>query len=348
MHQRIQTLASCAILALVIGWVLYIGRNVFIPIAFSIFVVYLIAGLARLLGKVPLIGPVMPRGIRYALSLVAIAIVIVEVMYLVVAGKDNIVALAPRYQEPLLAAIQKLAVFLHIESEPTWQTLRQDLLAKIEIQKLVGSLFASASSVIVSIEIVVLYASFLLFEQNTFVARLANLSGESRNAERIRQIIDVINERIGAYLALKTFLGLLLGILSWIVMAYVGLEFATFWAVLIALLNYIPYIGAVLGIALPVAMAFVQFASPNEVLAVLLPLTVIQVFIGFFVDQYVIGNSFKLSPLAILVSLTVWSELWGIAGTFLAIPITAIATIILSEFPGTRPIAILLSRNGRL
>jgi len=348
MHQRIQTLASGAILALVIGWVLYIGRNVFIPIVFSIFVVYLIAGLARLLGKLPLIGPVMPRGIRYALSLVAIAIVVVEVMYLVIAGKDSIVALAPRYQEPLLAAIQKFAVFFHIESEPTWQTLRQDLLAQIDLQQFLRSLFGSVSSVIVSIEIVVLYASFLLFEQNTFVARLAILSSDSRNAERIRQIIEVINARIGAYLALKTFLGILLGGLSWMVMAVVGLEFAAFWAVLIALLNYIPYIGAVLGIALPVAMAFVQFATSNEVLAVLLPLTVIQIFMGFFVDQYVIGNSFKLSPLAILVSLTVWSELWGIPGTFLAIPITAIATIILAEFPGTRHIALFLARNGKL
>ena len=111
MHRRIQTLASCAILALVVGWILCIGKDVFIPIVFSIFVVYAIAGLARLLGKVPLIGPVMPRGMRYALSLLAIARVFVEGIYLVFAAKDSIVALAPRYQDSLLAAVQRFAVF---------------------------------------------------------------------------------------------------------------------------------------------------------------------------------------------------------------------------------------------
>jgi AI-2 transport protein TqsA len=85
----------------------------------------------------------------------------------------------------------------------------------------------------------VVYASFLLFEQNTFVARLANLSSDPRNVARIREIIDVINARIGANLDLKTFLGILLAVLSWI------------------------------------AMAIVQFATPNEVLAVLLPLTML-------------------------------------------------------------------------
>lgn len=60
------------------------------------------------------------------------------------------------------------------------------------------------------------------------------------------------------------------------------------------------------------------------------------------------GNSLNLSPFAILVSLTVWSGLWGIPGAFLAVPITAIMAIVFSEFAGTRPIAVLLSRNGQL
>ena len=153
---------------------------------------------------------------------------------------------------------------------------------------------------------------------------------------------------IGAYLALKTFLSILLGLTSWIVMAFMGLEFAAFWAVLIALLNYVPYIGSFLGVLFPVTMAIVQFANPNDVLAVFLPLTALQFLIGNFLDPYVMGNSLNLSPFAILVSLAAWSALWGIPGAFLAVPITAIMAIVFSEFAGTRPIAVLLSRDGRL
>ena len=77
-------------------------------------------------------------------------------------------------------------------------------------------------------------------------------------------------------------------------------------------------------------------------------LIVAQFVIGNILEPYVMGNSLNLSPFAILVGLTVWSGLWGIAGAFLAVPITAIMAIVFSEFAGTRPIAVLLSRNGRL
>ena len=88
--------------------------------------------------------------------------------------------------------------------------------------------------------------------------------------------------------------------------------------------------------------------SKNEILAVLLPLTAVQFVIGNILDPFVMSNSLNLSPFAILVSLAVWSGLWGIPGAFLAVPITAIMAIVFSEFPGTRPIAVLLSRNGQI
>jgi len=348
MNDRWQSLVSGAVLAVIIGWVLYIGKEVFVPIVLGAFVVYVIVGLTRLLGSVPFIGRILPVQIHSALSVLVIALGLVMVAHLVIANRDNVVALAPQYQESLLAAIQRAAVFLRLETEPTWATLRSDLLGQIRIQPLIGSMVASVSSIAVTVIVVILYASFLLIEKRSFDAKIASISSDPRSIARIRQITSDINARIGAYLALKTFIGILLGATSWIVMAFAGLQFAALWAVLIALLNYVPYIGSFLGVLFPVTMAIVQFANPSDVLAVLLPLTVLQFLIGNFLDPYVMGNTLNLSPFAILVSLAVWSALWGIPGAFLAVPITAIMAIVFSEFPGTRPIAVLLSRDGRL
>ena len=344
MRERLSIIASGAVLVVVIGWLLHVGKAIFIPIAFSVLAVYVIVGLASLIAKFPFLGKLLPTRVRYALAVLVIAVVAVEVLYLVVASKDAIAAFAPRLQETLLAGMQKVASFAHIETEPTWETLRQDLLTQIDAQKFLRAMFASVASTLVSIEIVVLYACFLLFERRTFVTKLEALAYNSRKVARMQEILNLISVRIGSYLALKTFLGALLGVMSWIAMTLIGLEFAAFWAVLIGLLNYIPYVGPLLGIALPVTMAIVQFASPGEVLAVLLALVVIYACIGYFLDPYIMGSSLNLSPLAILVSLTIWAELWGIPGAFLAIPITAIVTIVLSEIPRTRPIAVLLSR----
>jgi predicted PurR-regulated permease PerM len=125
-------------------------------------------------------------------------------------------------------------------------------------------------------------------------------------------------------------------------------DFAVFWAALAGLLNYVPYIGSVLGVAFPVAFATMQFADPGAVIAVLLSLAAAQFFIGFFLDQYLMGNSLNLSPFVILVSLAAWSALWGVPGAFLAVPITACLALVFAEFEGTRPVAILLSRNGEV
>lgn len=228
-----------------------------------------------------------------------------------------------------------MAAFARIESEPTWARFRQDLVSAVDAQKIARAMFASLASTLVSIEIVVLYASFLLFERRTFVVKLSALANDSRKIARTQAILDLISVRIGSYLALKTFLGALLAIASWIAMTLIGLDFAIFWAVFIGFMNFIPFVGPLLGIALPVTMAIVPFARPGEVLAVLLALIVIYACIGYFLDPYVMGSSLNLSPLAILISLTFWAELWGIPGAFLAIPIMAILTIVLLEFPET-------------
>ena len=331
-----------------IGWVLFVGKAVFIPIILGALVAYVIVGLARLLGRIPFVGPILPSRIRSALSVLVIAYGLVAISNLILANVDSVLALAPQYQESLLAVIQRTAVFFHIETEPTWTTLRRDLVGQISMQPLIGSIVASVSAVAVMVIVVLLYASFLLVELRSFDAKIAAMSNDQRSIDRTRKVAADINSRIGAYLALKTFVSALLGVTSWIAMAFMGLEFAAFWAVLIALLNYIPYIGSFLGVLFPLMMAIVQFANPNDVLAVLLPLIALQFAIGNFLDPYIMGNSLNLSPFAILVSLAAWSALWGIPGAFLAVPITAIMAIVFSAFAGTRPIAILLSRDGRL
>jgi predicted PurR-regulated permease PerM len=201
---------------------------------------------------------------------------------------------------------------------------------------------------VVTFVVVFLYATFLLIERRHFETKLANLSDDPGRVARIREVIETINRRIGAYLALKTLLSLLLGVVTYGVVRLWGLEFAALWAVLAGFLNFIPYVGSVLGVVLPVLMAVVQFEDFGLILTLLLALTFVQFAIGNFLDPYMMGSSLNLSPFAILISLALWSELWGVPGAFLAVPITAIATIVFSAFPGTRPIAVLLSKSGRL
>jgi len=348
MHERFQALVQGAILAVIIGWVLYIGRPVFVPVVFSVLVVYVILGVNRLLERLPRVGPAMPWWLRQSLSIVAIAVALGITSVAIVRYADVMRAQGPQFLESLLATIQRTAAYFGIEREPTWATLRTELLAQLDVQRLLGVTVASVSSVLATLAFVGICAAFLLIERRTFDAKVDRLANGPRDAERIRQVATDINNRIGTYLALKTFLSVVLAGISWAIMAFFGLEFAPFWAVLIGLLNFIPYLGSILGVVFPALMAIVQFASMDEVVGLVVVLSIAQFVIGNVLDPYLMGNSLNLSPFAILVSLTVWAALWGVAGAFLAVPVTAAAVIVLSEFKGTRPIAILLSRDGRL
>jgi predicted PurR-regulated permease PerM len=346
--ERLRALVYGTVLLLAVGWVLHVGKAIFVPAVLGAVIVYVIVGLAHALGRLPALGAALPLRLRYVFSVATIGLVGVLFTYLVMANKERALALAPQYQQSLLAAIQRVAVYFGFETEPTWATLRQDLLAQIDLQRLFASTLASVGSIVLTFVVVCLYATFLLLERRTFETKLANLSDDPARVGRIRQVIGAINRRIGSYLALKTLLSLLLGVASYLVMWLFGLEFAALWAVLTALLNFVPYVGSVLGVVFPVLMTIVQFEDLGVVLTILLSLSALQFAIGNFLDPYVMANSLNLSPFAILISLAVWSELWGVPGAFLAVPITAILTIVLSEFAGTRPIAVLLSKSGRL
>jgi AI-2 transport protein TqsA len=207
---------------------------------------------------------------------------------------------------------------------------------------------SSISSIVAIFTLVLIYAGFLLAEQGSFAEKLGRLSNDPAQVARLQFIIADINARIGTYLALKTFINIVLGLISYLIMTVLGIEFAGFWAALIALFNYIPYLGSFLGVAFPVALSILQFGDVTTTLIVIAALAGAQMFVGNFLEPYLMGTSLNLSPFVILVSLMVWSSIWGVAGALLSVPITAILVIIFSEFEGTRPIAVLLSRDGRV
>lgn len=348
MNERFHAMVLGTIFALAVGWVLYIGKNVFVPIVISVLVVYVIVGMTRLIYHLPLVRRVLPLQLGYTLSALIIAFGLAYIASLAATSLGQVVALAPSYEESLLNAVQEVAAKLGFDAAPAWAALRQELLAEIGSQRFIGSTVISVTAIASSLVIVLLYIVFLLFEQHAFSDKIGKLSDDPRRVANLRRIVANINSRIETYLALKTVVSVAQGLISFAILAFFGVEFAAFWGAVIGLLNYVPYVGSVLGVGLPVAFATMQFADPGIALALLLALSATQFVIGFVVDPYLMGNSLNLSPFVILVSLAVWAGLWGMAGAFLAVPITACIVLMFAEFPGTRGIAILLSRNGQL
>ncbi len=339
-------------LALMIGYILYLGQNVIVPVIASVILAYIVSALAQYMRRVPGIGPLIPSPIRFLISILVIIGIVGAFVWLIISNINQLIALAPVYQERLLGIIQgvwrEFGEQFGIETEVTWDTLRRDVLGQVSLQSLVGSTVTSVSVLVGTMVIVFVYTGFALAERQAFERKSMRMTESPEDSRRIMEIVSVINTRIGEYLATKTLVNLILGLMCYFVMAAMSLDFAAFWGVLIALMNYVPYVGSFLGVLFPVAMAIVQFGDWGWVLGMFIALTACQMFVGSILEPSLMGRSLNLSPFVILVSLTVWGSLWGIAGALLSVPIMAIMVIILSEFDGTRPVAVLMSRNGRI
>jgi len=166
---------------------------------------------------------------------------------------------------------------------------------------------------------------------------------DSDSREKLRATVSAISEQVRAYLGVTLATSVLTGVASAGWALATGLDLALVWGILNFLLNFVPVVGNIVGIVPPVLYAFVQFGGFWMPLLVFVGFAVLQMAISNFVYPVLQGRQLSLSPLAIIVSMTFWSWVWGIAGALIAVPLTAGAVIVCRQFDRSRWIAKLLS-----
>lgn len=183
--------------------------------------------------------------------------------------------------------------------------------------------------------------SMLNLLSNTFlvvVFTLFLLTGESMSKHEI-STLEEIKKSIAKYVSTKLFLSVMTGALSYVVFLIVGVDLAIMFAMLAILLNFIPNIGSIIAVALPIPVLLLQFGFGWETFLVVILTIVFQVGIGNLLEPKMLGESMDLHPVTILLFLTFWGFIWGIPGMFLSVPITATLKIIFAKMEMTKPIA---------
>ena len=254
----------------------------------------------------------------------------------------NIVAAAPRYGARLAEVYEDFMDRFPGE-EPA---ALQDLLDRIDFESYVRALVTSIAGIAANGALVFLYLVFLMLERPFFQAKLKSLFPDERKRASVDHIVKQVNHDIRTYLGVKTFVSIITAVLAFGIMWFVELDFAAFWALLIFIFNFIPNIGSLIATALPAALALVQFESFRPFVIIVVGITVIQMVIGNYTEPRLMGRTLNMSPLAVILCLVFWGMLWGVAGMFLSVPVTAVIAIVLSHFESTRWISVLVSRAG--
>ncbi|MGB5170454.1 MAG: AI-2E family transporter, partial [Eudoraea sp.] len=179
---------------------------------------------------------------------------------------------------------------------------------------------------------------FLLFELDEIDIKSKAILKNSSNSF---QYFSVIGQSIRDYLSIKTLTSLMTGVLIWLALLFIGVDYAILWALIAFLLNFIPNVGSIIAAVPAVMFALIQLGIPGA-LGTTIVFVVVNLLIGNVVEPKLMGKGMGLSTFIVFISLMFWGFVLGTVGMFLSVPLTMAIKIMLQQNPRTRWIAIIL------
>jgi predicted PurR-regulated permease PerM len=323
---------------------LIVGRDFLVPLAVAVLLSNLLNALAAAIGQIQLGRFRMPGWLAWVLALAALLLVAALFYWILTSQSEALIAAAPVYEANFAKMTERFSTLIGIEAMPSTAKLMESL----NLGALLSWLGGSVGSLFAEVVLVVLYLAFLLAEQRHFPEKITRILPDAETAAKARILMSQMSKQVQKYVWIKTVVSLFTGFASYAVLRLVGVDFAAVWGLVIFLLNYIPSVGSAMGVAFPALLALLQFETLTPFVVVVLGLGTTQFVIGNVVEPAMMGSSLNLSSFVIILSLTFWGMIWGIAGMVLCVPIVVIIAIVCSNFKRLHWIAVLLSSDGRI
>ncbi|MCC6744790.1 MAG: AI-2E family transporter [Acidobacteria bacterium] len=331
-YARVQTTSLVIIALAILGVMLFLLRPVLVPFVLALLLSYCLS---------PVVD-VQMRFLRLSKGLAWIGTAILGVAALTLLGLiiastvASLTASLGSYQAQfgqLEDWVVKNAPIESLGLKPNPETGRFFSLPENAANAVITGVAAELTSLISNGATVLIFLIFILYGRKR--------EGRSRATAALLQLIE---SRVQLYIIQMVFIaggaGLLIGSVYWAL----GVEFALLFGFLTFLLNFIPTIGTLVALALPVPVILLNPTLPlsSKILALTIP-SVIQFIIGNIVQPKLQGDALDLHPVVVLMALIFWGMIWGTAGLFLATPITAVIKIVCEQVPGARPFAQVLA-----
>lgn len=184
---------------------------------------------------------------------------------------------------------------------------------------------------------------FGLLSGDTFKRKLVKLTGPSLSDKKITvHILDDINITIQRYMFMLLVTNVLLALVTWLALRWIGLANPGAWAVAAGLFHVIPYFGTVAASLAMGLAAFLQFGSFSMMLLVGCAFLAIATIVGMLITTWMTGRIARMNPSAVFVALLFGQWLWGIWGMLLCVPLIVVIKVISQRVEGMQTIAELL------
>lgn len=319
------------------------AQSIIIPFILAVLFWFIIRVIKKLFLKIKFVQN-WPRWLLTIFSSILLLVILYLTIDVITTNIQQLSAKLPEYQ----ANVSSVTQSINEKFNTDLITVFGDYAKDFDFSKILSALLSTLTGLFGNTFTILLYMLFLLLEEPIFPYKLKAMYPDKKRLDHVKTLIGKIDASVGSYIALKTVVSLTTGVLSYIALLFIGVDAPVFWAFLIFILNFIPTIGSLIATTFPTFFALLQFGELTPAILVLGIVGVIQLIVGNLVEPKLMGNTLNISPLVVFIALAVGGVIWGITGMLLSVPITVVLIIIMSEFPETRSIAILLSQKGIL
>jgi predicted PurR-regulated permease PerM len=190
--------------------------------------------------------------------------------------------------------------------------------------------------------IVAFLTFFMLITGDSFRRKLVKIAPSFTEKRMTVEALDEITRQIQRYLLVQLFVSVLVGIATWLVFLWIGLEHAGAWGVVAGVLNLIPYIGSIVVTAGATLLAFLQFGTIEMTLLVGGASLVIQIVEGYLLAPLLAGRIARMNPVVVFAGVLLWGWLWGVWGMLLGLPILMVVKVVCDRVDDLKPVGELL------
>ena len=298
-----------------ITFALHSMKAVLVPFVFSILLYFVISPIINWLK----VKCHFPRILSLFVTFILVVLFFFGFVLLLGISIRSFIQSGTVYYENLLILLEQISsaqLLNRLDIKLDFSVIEQ-FLQSLPILDWISYLSGSVVSIISNIFLVLIFLLFIVIGEKS---------------ETARQIIDdEVESKITRYIATKFFMSLLTGFLTFIILVSFNVELALMFSIITFFLNFIPNIGSIIATVSILPILFIQYGLGIKLLIIVILLAIVQFSIGNILDPKIMGENLGLHPVIVLLSLLFWGYIWGVAGMFLAIPLTAVLKILINR-----------------
>jgi len=309
---------------------LILAKMIVIPILLAVFITILIS---------PLLIWLQDKGLNNTFSLVGVIFMLIIVMslfgFLISNSLNDFSLNLPVYEAKMRVLVKDLVIFMHSQGIDFSEKMISELIDPSKMAQFVSGIVKGLGAALTNGLMILLLVVFMLLEASVLPKKLRAIHADA--SSHAKEFLNNVKQ----YMMIKSVFSAITGLIVYVSLLLIGLDYALLWGVLAFLLNFVPNIGSIIAAIPAVILALIQlgFIGAMEVAVIFV---LVNIILGSVLEPKYMGQGLGLSTLVVFVSLIFWGWVFGPVGMLLSIPLTIMLKLALQSNPQTKWISILL------